>query len=433
MGRETKTGGREATEGVITSRFLSVGKPRTEAPDGFEWTPLTSVARLETGHTPARKHPEYWDGDIPWIGIRDATANHGRTISSTRERVTQAGVDNSSTRLLPADTVCLSRTASVGYVVTMGVPMCTSQDFVNWVCGPLLNHRYLNYVLVGEHDAMLRFAHGSTHQTIYFPEVKAFHASLPDRKTQDSIAGVLGALDDKIASNRQSARVADEIADIRFAQVVHDQPTQQTVQALSEKHLLRVSDGYRTRADQLGSSGMRILRVADFDGGHFSVGAGPDRITDAFREKYAGKCSSPGDVVITTKGTVGRVALVRDADPRVVYSPQLCFLRSLDPAKLRPSVLHRWVRSRQFAEQARRVQDQTDMAAYVSLRDLAQFQVPLVDGGGWLEEIEELDAIVDERRREASTLAALRDALLPELLSGRLRVPEAEELVSDAT
>src|SRR5438874_10867961 len=96
------------------------------APPGWEWVRLQDVARLETGHTPSREHPEYWDGDIPWIGIKDATGSHGRTILDTFQHTNQLGIDNSSARLLPARTVCLSRTASVGYVVVMGRPMATS-------------------------------------------------------------------------------------------------------------------------------------------------------------------------------------------------------------------------------------------------------------------------------------------------------------------
>jgi type I restriction enzyme S subunit len=58
---------------------LSVGMPDRVPPKGWKWTMLSSVAQLESGHTPSRKHAEYWDGDIPWVGIRDATENHGRT------------------------------------------------------------------------------------------------------------------------------------------------------------------------------------------------------------------------------------------------------------------------------------------------------------------------------------------------------------------
>jgi type I restriction enzyme S subunit len=199
-----RTGGREATTGVIPGRIaLSVGRPDIDPPKGWAWTPLSSVAQLESGHTPSRKHPEYWDGGIPWIGIKDATENHGRTLSDTYQHVSALGLENSSARLLPANTVCLSRTASVGFVVVMGRPMATSQDFVNWVCGPDLQPHYLKYVLLAENEALWRFASGTTHQTIYYPEAKAFHVCLPPPPEQKAIVAVLGALDNKIELNRR--------------------------------------------------------------------------------------------------------------------------------------------------------------------------------------------------------------------------------------
>lgn len=174
---------------------------------------LTDLARLETGHTPSRRSPKYWDGDIPWIGIRDATGNHGRTLLDTEQHVTQAGIDNSSARLLPANTVCLSRTASVGYVVVMGRPMATSQDFVNWVCDSTkLDYRYLKYALLAERGSYSRFSHGTTHQTIYFPEVKAFHLLVPEKEAQSAIANVLSALDDKVEQNRRTAQALERLA-----------------------------------------------------------------------------------------------------------------------------------------------------------------------------------------------------------------------------
>ncbi|MER9740572.1 restriction endonuclease subunit S [Mesorhizobium sp. M0187] len=213
----TQTGGRPATGGTIKGRYgLSVGNPGTPLPDGWTWTALSSVARLETGHTPSRKHPEWWGGEIPWIGIRDATSNHGRIIYGTREYTNQLGIENSSARILPANTVCLSRTASVGYVVVMGVPMATSQDFLNWVCSARLNHHFLKYVLLAEKDAILQYASGTTHQTIYFPEAKAFHIALPPVREQNIIANLLNSLDDKIERNRRMAATLQEIAQALF-------------------------------------------------------------------------------------------------------------------------------------------------------------------------------------------------------------------------
>lgn len=213
----TRTGGRPASSGVIPGDFaLSVGKPYKSAPPGWRWTALSDVARLETGHTPSRRHPEYWGGDVPWIGIKDATENHGRVLSDTLQHTNELGIANSSARILPANTVCLSRTASVGYVVVMGRPMATSQDFVNWVCSEALDHRFLKYVLLAERSAFLRFASGTTHQTIYFPEVKAFHVCLPSLAEQRAIAHILGTLDDKIELNRRMSETLEAMARALF-------------------------------------------------------------------------------------------------------------------------------------------------------------------------------------------------------------------------
>lgn len=214
----TKTGGRGATTGVIEGAFaLSVGMPAIEPPKDWRWVKLSDIARLESGHTPSRKHPEYWGGSICWLGIRDATANHGRTIYNTNQHTNDLGIANSSARILPRNTVCLSRTASVGYVIVMGREMSTSQDFVNWICDPeYLDYRFLMYVLLAENKSYSRFSHGTTHQTIYFPEVKAFHVCLPSLREQYLISNILESLDNKIELNRQTNKTLEKMAQALF-------------------------------------------------------------------------------------------------------------------------------------------------------------------------------------------------------------------------
>jgi type I restriction enzyme S subunit len=155
--RITRTGGREASaKRIMGNVALSVNRPDVPAPAGWKWVPLTSIARMESGHTPSRKHPEYWNGNIPWLGIRDAKAAHGGTITETAESTNALGINNSSARVLPAGTICLSRTASVGYVVKMGRDMATSQDFANWVCSDLLDPDFLRYLDASGNPLALR-------------------------------------------------------------------------------------------------------------------------------------------------------------------------------------------------------------------------------------------------------------------------------------
>ncbi|MEZ2329996.1 restriction endonuclease subunit S [Mesorhizobium sp. RCC_202] len=181
-------GGREATEKVISGvAGLAVNDPGTSLPPGWRWLPLLRLARQETGHTPSRSRSDYWDGGVPWIGIRDAGAHHGHRISETQQTISEAGLANSSARLLPAGTVCLSRTASVGYVTIMDRSMTTSQDFATWTCSEALLPEYLMYALMAEGEEIKNFGMGSTHTTIYFPEVRAFHIALPPIVEQKEI------------------------------------------------------------------------------------------------------------------------------------------------------------------------------------------------------------------------------------------------------
>jgi len=77
----------------------------------------------------------------------------GKTFTLVNQiyRLMKAGV----ARLLPKGTVCLSRTASVGYVLQMGKPMTTSQDFVNWVCSDALNPEFLMFAIMAEGVSMI--------------------------------------------------------------------------------------------------------------------------------------------------------------------------------------------------------------------------------------------------------------------------------------
>lgn len=209
--------GRSATVNTIEGRAaLAVGMPKSPAPPGWQWTELASVARLESGHTPSRKHPEWWGGDVPWIGIKDARSHHGNRISQTLQNTNDEGLANSAARLLPAGTVCLSRTASVGYVVIMGRPMATSQDFVNWVCSEAVVPEFLMYLFLAEGDHLLKFGKGTTHTTIYFPEVKAFHVCLPPVEEQRAIvARVRQQLDamESIWATMQAAQTSAQTLD----------------------------------------------------------------------------------------------------------------------------------------------------------------------------------------------------------------------------
>lgn len=187
---------------------LSVGNTNDPVPEGWTRAPMVEVARMESGHTPSRSHPEWWDGDIPWVGIADAREHHGGLIHDTEQHTNSEGLANSAARLLPAGTVCISRTASVGYVVVLGRPMATSQDFVDWICTEALRPHWVRIVFLADRSALQRFGKGSVHKTIYFPELLSLHIGIPPLPEQHRIVAevdrrlsVLDALDATLAAN----------------------------------------------------------------------------------------------------------------------------------------------------------------------------------------------------------------------------------------
>jgi restriction endonuclease S subunit len=162
-----------------------------EVPEHWDVVRTRFVAELHSGHTPDRSNDEYWeDTDIPWIttsDIKPFREGRKRYLHETENQISELGMENSGAHLLPEGTVFLSRTASVGFSGIMGESMATSQDFANWVCGDELIPEYLLYVFRSMDQEFNRLMQGSTHKTIYMPDIKSFKTPLPPLEEQREI------------------------------------------------------------------------------------------------------------------------------------------------------------------------------------------------------------------------------------------------------
>ncbi len=191
---------------------LSVGSSDRNAV-GWQPTALASSARLESGHTPSRRHPEWWAGSVPWLALPDIRKLHGKHAYETTENVNDAGLANSSARLLPVGTVCLCRDASIGFVTILGRPMATSQHFANWICDPdRLDPEFLMYAFMASHDYLRELGSGSVLKTIYMPTIQSFHVCAPAIDEQRRIARTLR--DRLIAAESLTASLAARHAEI---------------------------------------------------------------------------------------------------------------------------------------------------------------------------------------------------------------------------
>ncbi len=433
--------------------------PDLTPPDGWKWTPLSSVAQLESGHTPSRKHPEYWDGGVPWIGIKDATENHGRTIYDTLQHVSEMGLENSSARLLPANTVCLSRTASVGFVVVMGRSMATSQDFVNWVCGPNVDPYFLKYILFAETEALWRFASGTTHQTIYYPEAKAFHVCLPPPAEQRAIASILKALDDKIELNRRMNATLEALARALFQSWFVDfdpvrakadgrKPAGMSADVAAlfpdgfqDSELGRIPKGWKVEpvgdfVDCVGGGTPSTAEPMYWEGGthhwttpkDFSSLQAPvlldtDRkITDAGIAKISSGLLPPGTLLLSSRAPVGYLAIaVMPVAINQGFIAMKCNERASNFFMLN------WCQSNMAEIESRATGTTFAEISKQNFRPIPVVLPTMELMAAFTARVSLHFAHITTNLHQSRTLAALRDALLPKLLSGEIRVPAATE------
>lgn len=181
---------------------------------------------------------------------------------------------------------------------------------------------------------------------------------------------------------------------------------------LIAKGSLSIGDGYRAKISELSTSGLPFARAGNIDGGfHFD---GADRFPEHDLARVGDKVSQPSDVVFTSKGSVGRLAFVRETTPRFVYAPQLCFWRSLAPDVIDARWLYYWMCGGEFTQQISGIKGQTDMADYVSLTDQRRMAItlpPISIQCAIAGVLGALDDKIEQNRRTAWTLEHLTRAI----------------------
>lgn len=210
-----RTGQSNSGVSILKTPLVIFQTDQEKLVEGWRWEKLVTLAKLESGHTPRKSVPEYWEnGTVPWISLQDIRAADGREITATKYMPTILGIENSSARLLPKGTVCFCRDISFGYVTMMGREMATTQHFANWVCHDGLVPKYLMYAFMAGRDFLgMSSGQGTTVTTIYMPALKELRLATPPVAEQTEIVRrveTLFAFADRLEARLASASAAAE-------------------------------------------------------------------------------------------------------------------------------------------------------------------------------------------------------------------------------
>ena len=185
-------------------------------PEEWEVRSIEEVSEVIGGGTPSTKISEYWDGDISWITPRDLSTFNFRYIKRGERNITKKGLKDSSAKLLPKGTVLLTTRAPVGYVAIAGNQVTTNQGFRSLIPNDKIISEFLFYLLKKNVEILKSNASGTTFGELSGSKLKTLQFAIPPLPEQRAIAKILSDLDAKIELNRQMNKTLEEIGKAIF-------------------------------------------------------------------------------------------------------------------------------------------------------------------------------------------------------------------------
>ena len=183
-----------------------------------EWVSkkLLDVAKIVGGGTPSTTERSYWDGDVPWITPKDLSNYKDVYISNGGRSITDLGLKESSAKLVPKGTVLFTSRAPIGYVAIASQTVCTNQGFKSLVLNKGYDSRFFYYLLKQYTPEIEAKATGSTFKEISGYALGNFEVVIPDGYIQIKIADFLSAMDDRITLLRETNSTLEAIAQALF-------------------------------------------------------------------------------------------------------------------------------------------------------------------------------------------------------------------------
>ena len=183
---------------------------------------LSEVMDLIGGGTPKTSKPEYWNGNIPWISVKDFN-NDFRYVYKTEKSITQLGLQKSSTKLLQRGDVILSARGTVGEIATIPFAMAFNQSCYGLRAKKeMVTSDYLYYLIKHNISVLKKNTHGSVFDTITRNTFDNIEVEIPSIKIQQKISSILNDYDKKIELNNAINKNLEQQAQAIYQQMFID-------------------------------------------------------------------------------------------------------------------------------------------------------------------------------------------------------------------
>ena len=191
-----------------------------EMPEGWDVGVLDDAVELLSGGTPRTSVAHYWNGDIPWYTAKDAPPPSDVFVVATDRTITQAGVDNSSTIVLPPRTTVISARGTVGRLACLGRPMAMNQTCYG-IRGSGGYQDFFTYWLVRKSVEELRSrTHGTIFDTITRQTFAFVNLPMPPVSVAEAFECAVTPIMERILSNLHQASAFAALRDALLPRMV---------------------------------------------------------------------------------------------------------------------------------------------------------------------------------------------------------------------
>ena len=426
--------------------------------------PLGELCDVSRGGSPRPIHEWIQPSGIPWVKISDATSNDSRFISRTKEFIRPEGLSK-SVAVEPGDLI-VSNSATPGIPRFLRIDAAIHDGWLLLRNFRGLDKEYCFYVIKHERKNIVREGNGSIFTNLKTEILRSYPIPVPPLPEQEAIAKILGALDDKVELNRKMNAALDELnrtifrswfvdfdpvrakmeghepfgMDADIAALFPDRLVDSPLGPIPEGwdvntlgDIVQVVDCLHSKKPERQPEGRLLLQLANIrDDGLLDM-ADQYLISEEDYAKWVSRIEvSEGDCVITNVGRVGAVSQVPDG-VRAALGRNMTGLRSKEPFQ-HPTFVISCLLSNAMREEIQRHMDVGTILSALNVRNIPKlrFVRPTTQVTQAFEaEASPFRKMMEHNQEESRTLAHLRDALLPELISGRIRVPDAEKLASE--
>lgn len=182
-----------------------------EAEEAWETAVVGDVVSIKGGTTPSTKEAAYWDGNIHWTSPRDLSSHEAVFLSDTERKITEEGLSQIGSGLLPKGTVLLSSRAPIGYLAITDIRVAINQGYIAIVCDKQVSNYFMYLWCKANMETIKNAGNGSTFEEISKSSFKNLGFEVPEKEKLKAFDEAIQPNFEKIRANQCQIRTLKKL------------------------------------------------------------------------------------------------------------------------------------------------------------------------------------------------------------------------------